>query len=59
VLLSQPLGGELDDIIEAARRLKLEGLVAKRLGSRYEAGERSTAWQKLRLNVSQEFVVGG
>jgi ATP-dependent DNA ligase len=59
VLLSQPLAGELDDIIEAARRLKLEGLVAKRLGSRYEPGERSTAWQKMRLNRSQEFVVGG
>jgi ATP-dependent DNA ligase len=58
VLLSQPLAGELDDISEAARRLKLEGVVAKRLGSRYEPGERSTAWQKLRLNVSQEFVVG-
>jgi bifunctional non-homologous end joining protein LigD len=59
VLLSQPLAGDVDDIIGAARRLKLEGLVAKRLGSRYTPGERSTAWQKLRLNVSQEFVVGG
>ena len=34
-------------------------MVAKQLGSRYESGERSTAWQKLRLNISQEFVVGG
>ena len=59
VLLSQPLSGDVDDIIEAARRLKLEGLVAKRLDSRYEPGVRSMAWQKLRLNRSQEFVVGG
>jgi bifunctional non-homologous end joining protein LigD len=50
VLLSQPLAGELDGIIEAARRLKLEGLVAKRLGTRYVPGERNTAWQNLRLN---------
>jgi bifunctional non-homologous end joining protein LigD len=59
VLLSQPLSGDVDDIIEAARRLKLEGLVAKRRDSRYEPRVRSTAWQKLRLNRSQEFVVGG
>lgn len=37
----------------------LEGVVAKRLDSRYEAGRRSGAWQKLRVNLSQEFVVGG
>ena len=59
VLPSQPLSGDIDDIIEAARRLKLEGLVAKRRDSRYEPGVRSMAWQKLRLNRSQEFVVGG
>jgi len=38
VLLLQPLSGDVDDIIEAARRLKLEGLVAKRRDSRYEPG---------------------
>jgi bifunctional non-homologous end joining protein LigD len=38
VLLSQPLSGDVDDIIEAARRPKLEGLVAKRRDSRYEPG---------------------
>jgi WD40 repeat protein len=38
--------------------LKLEGLVAKGRDSRYEPGVRSMAWQKFRLNLSQEFVVG-
>jgi bifunctional non-homologous end joining protein LigD len=33
--------------------------VAKRKGSTYQPGLRTSAWQKLRLNVSQEFVVGG
>ena len=36
-----------------------EGLVAKRLNSRYEAGLRSGAWQKMRVNRGQEFVIGG
>jgi ATP-dependent DNA ligase len=28
----------------------LEGLVAKQRGSRYESGEQSGAWQKMRVN---------
>jgi hypothetical protein len=36
-----------------------EGLVAKRLDSRYEARLRSGAWQKMRVNRGQEFVIGG
>ena len=35
------------------------GLVAKRLDSRYETGLRTGAWQKMRINRGQEFVVGG
>ena len=38
---------------------ELEGLVAKRLDSRYEAGLRSGAWMKMRVNRGQEFVIGG
>jgi bifunctional non-homologous end joining protein LigD len=37
----------------------LEGLVAKRLDSRYEPGLRSGAWMKMRVNRGQEFVIGG
>jgi bifunctional non-homologous end joining protein LigD len=37
----------------------LEGLVAKRRDSRYEPGERSGAWAKMRVNEGQEFVIGG
>ena len=36
-----------------------EGLVAKRRDSRYEPGLRSGAWQKMRVNRGQEFVIGG
>jgi bifunctional non-homologous end joining protein LigD len=37
----------------------LEGLVAKRRDSRYEPGERSGAWRKMRVNQEQELVIGG
>jgi ATP-dependent DNA ligase len=36
-----------------------EGIVAKRLDSRYEAGRRSGAWLKMRVNQGREFVIGG
>jgi DNA ligase D-like protein (predicted ligase) len=59
VLLSEPLPGSPDDIARAVRALGLEGVVAKRADSRYEAGRRSGAWVKVRFNLRQEFVVGG
>ena len=44
---------------EKVRTLGLEGLIGKRSGSRYEAGKRSGAWVKIKLNLEQEFVIGG
>jgi DNA ligase D-like protein (predicted ligase) len=37
----------------------LEGVIAKRSDSPYEPGKRSGLWQKYRLNLQQEFVIGG
>ena len=37
----------------------LEGVVAKRVQSRYEPGRRSGAWVKLRVELAQEFVIAG
>jgi bifunctional non-homologous end joining protein LigD len=37
----------------------LEGIVAKRLASRYEPGKRSSSWVKIKNLHRQEFVVGG
>ena len=45
--------------VEAVRRLRGEGVVAKRLDRSYHPGKRSGAWVKMRLNVGQEFVIGG
>lgn len=57
--LLQPLPGTAAEIVEAVRAMGLEGVIAKRKGSRYVPGERSDDWQKLKLERSQEFVIGG
>ena len=48
-----------DNLLRAAREQQLEGIVGKLLDSRYEPGKRSGAWINYRLNLGQEFVVGG
>jgi DNA ligase D-like protein (predicted ligase) len=53
------LDAELSVLVESVKAQGLEGLVAKRLDSRYEPGLRSGAWQKMRINRGQEFVIGG
>jgi DNA ligase D-like protein (predicted ligase) len=56
---SPTFDASLADLVRSVKAQGLEGLVAKRLDSRYEAGMRSGAWQKMRANQGQEFVVGG
>src|SRR5580765_4195797 len=57
--LSPLLQASSGQVLEAVRKLGLEGVVAKRIDSIYEPGERSGAWIKLRANLEQEFVIGG
>jgi bifunctional non-homologous end joining protein LigD len=59
LLLSVVLPGTVSDIVATVRRMQLEGVIAKRISSQYEAGERSGNWRKLKLQRQQEFVVGG
>ena len=59
VLLSEPLPGTVRQIQRTVKRLGLEGVVAKRLGSVYVPGRRSDDWIKVRFSRRQEFVVGG
>jgi bifunctional non-homologous end joining protein LigD len=59
ILLSQELRGSAAQVAQAVSRLGLEGVIAKRRGSRYEAGQRTGSWVKLKLDRQQEFVVGG
>lgn len=59
VRYSVSLPGDVEDLMEQARRLGLEGLIGKRADSRYEAGMRNGAWVKLKLALEQEMVIGG
>jgi len=59
LLLSIQLPGSTAEIVSTVRAMRLEGVIAKRRDSRYEAGERSGNWQKLKLERQQEFVIGG
>ncbi len=47
------------DVLAASGQHGLEGVVAKRLDSRYEPGIRSAAWRKVKNTYRQEVVIGG
>ena len=51
--------GPAAHILEFVRKHGLEGVVAKRGDSVYEPGKRTGQWSKHRINLGQEFVIGG
>ena len=53
------LPGLAADVLEASRRIGLEGIVAKRTGSRYRPGARGGDWLKIKNVLRQELVIGG
>jgi DNA ligase D-like protein (predicted ligase) len=59
VRVSEQFHVSADQMLAAVRAQHLEGVVAKRQDSLYEAGKRSGAWVKMRINKAQEFVIGG
>jgi DNA ligase D-like protein (predicted ligase) len=56
---SPELKASLPDLIQSVKAQGLEGLIAKRRNGKYEPGVRSGSWQKMRVNLGQEFVIGG
>ena len=46
-------------LLRAAEKQRLEGIMAKRLGSRYFPGRRSREWLKIKGHGRQEFVIAG
>lgn len=51
--------GDGPAMLEGSRRAGLEGVMAKRVDSRYEEGRRSGAWLKVKHHHSQELVIAG
>jgi bifunctional non-homologous end joining protein LigD len=52
-------GADFDAVLAASAANGLEGVVAKRLDSRYEPGARSGGWLKVKNVLRQEVVVAG
>jgi bifunctional non-homologous end joining protein LigD len=51
--------GQGKAFFKAAQQKRLEGIVAKRRDSPYQAGVRSSAWLKIKAILQQEVVIGG
>lgn len=59
IRFSDSISSDGHALLRHAEALGLEGLIGKRIGSRYEIGRRSDAWIKLKLQQQQELVIGG
>jgi bifunctional non-homologous end joining protein LigD len=51
--------GQLTDLLAFTREQGLEGLIAKRLDSRYVPGRRVDFWLKIKNFLEQEVIIGG
>ena len=59
VKISEFVDASPEQMLSAVREQRLEGIVGKQKDSVYEPGKRSGAWIKHRVNLGQEFVIGG
>jgi bifunctional non-homologous end joining protein LigD len=59
IRFSAPIEGEPRAVLAEVKRLGLEGIIAKKPKSKYETGQRSGSWIKLKCVNEQEFVIGG
>ena len=57
--VTESVEGNGKKMLAQARRQGWEGVIAKRVDSRYGPGDRSRDWLKLKIEFRQEFVVGG
>ena len=59
VALSQVSDRSAAEMLKFIKSHGLEGAVAKRSDSVYQPGQRTGLWSKYRVNLQQEFVIGG
>jgi DNA ligase D-like protein (predicted ligase) len=59
IAISEYIEVSAEQMLAAVREQRLEGVIGKRRDSLYEPGKRSGAWIKHRVNLGQEFVIGG
>jgi DNA ligase D-like protein (predicted ligase) len=59
IVISDYVEASAEQMLTAVKEQRLEGVIGKRRDSVYEPGKRSGAWIKHRVNLGQEFVIGG
>ncbi|SDT41082.1 ATP-dependent DNA ligase [Microlunatus soli] len=59
IQLPPSFDGDLESATTAAQALGMEGVVAKRRNSTYQAGSRGRTWLKIKYFHTQEVVIGG
>lgn len=59
IRITESIEGDGEKMLAVARKQGWEGVIAKRIDSVYEPGNRSHSWLKLKIEFRQEFVVGG
>jgi len=59
IRISDSFEASSKDMLHAVREQHLEGVIAKRKDSPYDAGKRTGSWVKYRVNRGQELVIGG
>lgn len=59
IVVPDPTPGAGRSLFAAVKERGIEGIVAKRLGSRYRPGRRSEDWQKISIRHTLRAVVGG
>ena len=59
VMIPPAFPGESRAVIDATRQLGLEGVVLKRIGSRYYPGQRTPEWLTIHHLVTADILIGG
>jgi bifunctional non-homologous end joining protein LigD len=59
IRISESFNTGATEFFEAAKKLNLEGIIAKKADSIYIAGNRSRDWLKIKTSKRQEVIIGG
>ena len=59
IRISESFSADASEFFEVAKKLQLEGIIAKKAESKYHPGDRTKEWLKIKTGKSQEVVIGG
>jgi bifunctional non-homologous end joining protein LigD len=59
IRMSENFEASATEFLEAAKKMGLEGIIAKKADSVYHTGERSREWLKMKVKKRHEVVIGG